>query len=61
MHADNRADNRLLRAVRAVGERAMAVLVGRHTALRRISLSPSAVGRIVQATLALHRYEHPIR
>ncbi|MEY9211406.1 hypothetical protein ABH917_000852 [Thermobifida halotolerans] len=39
----------------------MAVLVGRHTALRRISLSPSVVGRIVQAALVLHRYEHPIR
>ncbi|MEY9211604.1 hypothetical protein NI17_009600 [Thermobifida halotolerans] len=61
MHTDNRTDNQLLRALRAVGERAMAVLVGRYTALRRISLSPSVVGRIVQATPALHRYEHSIR
>ncbi|MEY9214918.1 hypothetical protein NI17_017445 [Thermobifida halotolerans] len=60
MHADNRAYNRLLRAVRAVGERAMAVLVGRYTALRRISLRPSAVGRIVQVAPVLHRYEHSI-
>ncbi|GAA3976862.1 hypothetical protein GCM10022630_19290 [Thermobifida alba] len=61
MHIDNLAYNRLLRGLRAVGERAMAVPVGRCTTLRRISLSPSAVGRIVQAALVLHRYEHSIR
>ncbi|MEY9211657.1 hypothetical protein ABH917_001103 [Thermobifida halotolerans] len=43
MHADDRADNRLLRALRAVSEHVMALLAGRHTAPRCPNLSSSSL------------------
>ena len=60
-HADNRAHNRHLRGLRCIGERAMAVLTGRWRALRHTTMSPSKIGMIVQAALALTNIEKQTR
>lgn len=60
-HADNRAHNRLLRGLRCIGERAMAVLTGRWRALHHTTMSPSKIGMIVQAALALTNIEKQTR
>ena len=60
-HADNRAHNRLLRGLRCIGERAMAVLTGRWRVLRHTTMSPSKIGMIVQAALALTNIEKQTR
>ncbi|WP_407940002.1 HARBI1 family protein [Nocardiopsis coralli] len=56
-HVDDRAHNRLLRGLRCIGERAMAVLTGRWRVLRHSTMSPSKIGAIVQAALALTNIE----
>ncbi|MBB6122059.1 transposase family protein [Nocardiopsis algeriensis] len=56
-HVDDRAYNRLLRGLRCIGERAMAVLTGRWRVLRHTTMSPSKIGAIVQAALALTNIE----
>lgn len=50
---DNRFFNQLLRAVRALGERAAAELKGRWRALRHVTLGPGRIGRIAKAALVL--------
>ncbi|MDA2804972.1 transposase family protein [Nocardiopsis suaedae] len=55
--ADNRAANLLLRGLRAVGERAFALLVGRWRLLRRTTKSPSRIGDLVKAALVLYKLE----
>src|SRR5699024_10404188 len=50
-HVDDRAHNRLLRGLRCIGERAMAVLTGRRRVLRHTTMSPSKIGMIVQAKI----------
>ncbi|MFW6694742.1 transposase family protein [Streptomyces sp. MAR4 CNX-425] len=52
--ADNRSHDRLLRGLRAVGERAAATLKQRWRALQHITLSPSRIGTIAQAALVLN-------
>jgi hypothetical protein len=42
-----------LRSLRAPGERGFALRVGRWKALRHITTSPSRIGTIVRAALAL--------
>lgn len=54
MTSDNRARNRLLHSTRALGERAAAELKQRWRALKHVTLSPSRIGAIAQATLVLN-------
>lgn len=51
---DNRTHDRLLRGLRAIGERAAATLKPRWRALQCITLSPSRIGTIAQAALVLN-------
>ena len=55
---DNRTYNTLLRAMRALGERGFALLVGRWRVLRHITASPSRIGDIAKAALVLTHFEH---
>ncbi|MBN3933312.1 IS5/IS1182 family transposase, partial [Streptomyces verrucosisporus] len=52
--ADTRAHNRLLRGIRAIGERAAAELKQRWRALQHVTASPSRIGTIAQAALVLN-------
>jgi hypothetical protein len=58
---DNQAYNLLLRGMRGIGERAMAVLTGRWRILRHTTKSPSRIGDIVQAALTLTILERETR
>lgn len=53
---DNRTYNRLLRALRCLGERGFALLKGRWRTLQHITLSPSKIGDIARAASP-----HPFR
>ncbi|MGJ6969199.1 transposase family protein [Streptosporangium sp. G11] len=55
---DNRTYNRLLRALRCLGERGFALLKGRWRTLQHITLSPSRIGDIARAALVLTHFEH---
>ena len=55
---DNRTYNTLLRAMRALGERGFALLVGRWRVLRHVTASPSRIGDIAKAALVLTHFEH---
>jgi hypothetical protein len=55
---DNRTYNRLLRALRCLGERGFALLKGRWRTLQHITLSPSRIGEIARAALVLTHFEH---
>lgn len=59
-HVDDRAHNRLLRGLRCIGERAMAVLTGWWKALHHTTMSPSKIGMIVQASFALTNIENEL-
>jgi hypothetical protein len=50
--------NKLLRSLRAPGERGFALLTRRWKALQHTTASPSRIGHIVRAALALTHYEH---
>ena len=54
----NRTCNKLLRAMRALGERGFALLAGRWRVLRHITVSPSRIGGIAKAALVLTHFEH---
>lgn len=54
---DNQTHNTLLTAVRAVGERANAILKTRWTILDRITLCPTRIGAIVAATIVLSTWQ----
>lgn len=58
---DNQAYNLLLRGMRGIGERAMAVLTGRWRVLRHITKSPSQIGDITKAALTLTVLERETR
>ena len=58
---DDRARNLLLRGLRCIGERAMAVLVGRWRVLRHTTMGPSKIGMPVRAALALTNIEKQTR
>ncbi|WP_199185596.1 transposase family protein [Streptomyces carminius] len=51
---DTRPHNRLLRGIRAIGERAAAELKQRWRALQHVTVSPNRIGAIAQAALALN-------
>jgi hypothetical protein len=55
---DNRTYNKLLRAMRALGERGFALLVGRWRLLQHITASPSRIGQFAKAALVLTHFEH---
>ncbi|MFI6604789.1 transposase family protein [Nonomuraea sp. NPDC050536] len=55
---DNRTYNRLLRALRCLGERGFALLKGRWRTLQHITVSPSRIGDIARAALVLTHFEH---
>lgn len=59
--AGNRAYNMLLTGIRAIGERAAALLTQRWTAPRHITLSPSRTGAIVAGALVLTTLERETR
>ncbi len=50
--------NHIQRSLRAPGERGFALLVGRWKALRHTTISPSRLGTLIHAALALTHYEH---
>ena len=58
---DHQAYNTLHRATRAIGERGFALLTGRWRALQRTTASPSRIGAIVAAGLALTHIEYRLR
>ncbi|MGP3955705.1 transposase family protein [Nonomuraea sp. 3N208] len=55
---DNRTYNRLLRALRCLGERGFALLKGRWRTLQHVTLSPGRIGDIARAALVLTHFEH---
>lgn len=55
---DNRTYNKLLRAMRALGERGFALLVGRWRLLQHVTASPSRIGQFAKAALVLTHFEH---
>ncbi|MGI5490980.1 transposase family protein [Microtetraspora malaysiensis] len=55
---DQHTYNKLLRGLRGIGERANALLTVTFKALRRVSLDPWRIGKIVQAALVLLNHEH---
>jgi hypothetical protein len=58
LNARQRVYNLLQSRARALGERAMAILKTRWSALHHITLSPHRIGHIVQAALVLTHHEH---
>lgn len=58
---DNRTYNSLLTRMRAIGERANALLDQRWSALRHVTLSPTRIGDIVSAALVLTTLERGAR
>ena len=61
LHPDNLTRNQLIGCLRAQGERAIALLKTRWTALNRIRLCPQRIGAIAKAALILTTAERPIR
>lgn len=55
---DQKTFNKLQRGTRGLGERAHALLIMRFRALRRITLCPWKIGRIVAAALVLLNHEN---
>lgn len=55
---ENRAFNRLQRALRCLGERGFALLTQRWRLLQHIHASPSRIGDIAKAALVLTHFEH---
>jgi hypothetical protein len=55
---DTRSYNQLLRALRCLGERGFALLIGRWRALQHITASPHRIGTITKAALVLTHFEH---
>jgi hypothetical protein len=61
LHPDNLTRNQLIGCLRAQGERGIALLKTRWTALNRIRLCPQRIGAIAKAALVLTTAERPIR
>ena len=58
LDVDNRTYNRVLRALRAPGERGFALLTQRWRALQHVTACPQKIGDIAKATLVLTHFEH---
>ena len=57
---NTRTYNGLLRAVRALGERGFALLTQRWKTLQHVTMSPSRIGELARAALALVHFEYKI-
>ncbi|MBG0831503.1 hypothetical protein HS041_27580 [Planomonospora sp. ID67723] len=55
---DNRTYNRLLRALRCLGERGFPLLKDLWRTLQRVTPSPGGIGDIARAALDLTHFEH---
>lgn len=55
---DPKTYHRLICGIRAIGERANALLIMRFKALRRVSLDPYRIGAITAAALVLLHHEN---
>jgi hypothetical protein len=55
---DQKTYNKLRHGIRGQGERAHALLIMRFRVLRRITLCPWSVGRVIAAALVLLSHEH---
>ncbi|MER6171614.1 transposase family protein [Streptosporangium sp. NPDC001681] len=55
---ENRTYNRLLRALRCLGERGFALFKGRWRTLQHITVSPSRISDIARTALVLTHFEH---
>jgi hypothetical protein len=55
---DTRTYNKLLRALRCLGERGFALLVTRWTTLRHVTISPRRITDLARAALVLTQFEH---
>jgi DDE superfamily endonuclease len=55
---DTRTYNKLLRALRCLGERGFALLSQRWRTLQHVTLSPSRIGDLAKAALVLTHFEH---
>jgi hypothetical protein len=55
---DTRTRNALLRSLRCLCERGFAILTQRWRVLQHITLSPSRIGKIMEAALVLTHFEH---
>lgn len=55
---DDQTYNYLHKATRCLGERGFALLTGRWRALKRITVSPSRIGDLVQVALVLTQFEN---
>jgi hypothetical protein len=55
---DNRTDNMLLRAMRALGERGFALLLGRWRVLQHVTASPGRIGDIAKPPSCSPLFEH---
>ena len=58
LHIDQQSHNTLHNDLRALGERAAALLKTRWKALQRVTLSPRHIGTITKAALVLTQLEH---
>jgi hypothetical protein len=58
LSTNNRTYNRLLRGLRALGERGFALLKGRWRILQHTTASPRKIGDITRAALILTHFEH---
>jgi len=60
LDVNTRTYNGLLRAVRALGERGFALLTQRWKTLQHVTMSPSRIGELARAALALVHFEYKI-
>ncbi|GAA2350006.1 hypothetical protein GCM10010170_039300 [Dactylosporangium salmoneum] len=58
LDVDTRTYNMLLRSLRCLGERGLALLTQRWRALQHVTASPSRIGDFVNAALVLTHFEH---
>lgn len=58
LDVDTRTYNKLLRALRCLGERGFALLVGRWKTLRHVTISPRRITDLAHAALVLTQFEH---
>jgi len=58
LDVDTRTYNMLLRSLRCLGERGLALLTQRWRALQHVTASPSRIGDLAKAALVLTQFEH---
>jgi hypothetical protein len=58
LNIDTRTYNALLRSLRCLGERGFALITQRWRTLQHVTASPSRIGDIAKAAIALVHFEH---